>query len=72
MQIIYKDQVIDNPLYHYLCYVHRIGSSKGITKYCFEHVHEGCTMVSVGRNTKTEQNIDSNSTDFQGNSIFLK
>ncbi|KEH32562.1 receptor-like kinase [Medicago truncatula] len=41
----------------------KIGTSKGITNYCFEHVHEGCTIVSVGRNTKTEQNI--NSTDFQ-------
>lgn len=43
----------------------KIGTSKGIiTKYCFEHVHEGCTMVSVGRNTKTEQNMNSNSIDF--------
>lgn len=43
----------------------KIGTPKGIiTKYCFEHVHEGCTMVSVGRNTKTEQNMNSNSIDF--------
>lgn len=28
------------------------GNSKGVTKYCFEHAHEGCTLVSVGRRTK--------------------
>lgn len=26
-----------------------IGTSKGITKYCFDRVHGSCTMVSVGR-----------------------
>ncbi|CAJ2649704.1 unnamed protein product [Trifolium pratense] len=44
----------------------KIGTSKGITKYCFEHIDEGCTMISVGRYTKSEQNyINSNSTHFQ-------
>ncbi|KAG4970077.1 hypothetical protein JHK84_036177 [Glycine max] len=36
-----------------------------ITKYCFEHAHDGCTMVSVGRRTKADQNANSNSTRFQ-------
>ncbi|KAG4959064.1 hypothetical protein JHK87_035697 [Glycine soja] len=43
----------------------KIGTSKGITKYCFEHAHDGCTMVSVGRRTKADQNANSNSTRFQ-------
>ncbi|XP_004507811.1 probable receptor-like serine/threonine-protein kinase At5g57670 isoform X2 [Cicer arietinum] len=47
---------------------YKIGTSKGITKYCFEHAHEGCTMVSVGRCTKSEQNVNSNSIHFQDNS----
>ncbi|TKY54615.1 receptor serine/threonine-protein kinase [Spatholobus suberectus] len=41
------------------------GTSKGITEYCFEHAHEGCTMVSVGRRTKADQSANSNSTRFQ-------
>ncbi|KAG4929710.1 hypothetical protein JHK86_046671 [Glycine max] len=36
-----------------------------ITKYCFEHAHDGCTMVSVGRLTKANQSANSNSTRFQ-------
>lgn len=48
----------------------RIGTSKGITKYCFEHAHDGCTMVSVGRLTKANQSANSNSTRFQGNSVL--
>lgn len=52
-------------------FIYRIGTSKGITKYCFEHAHEGCTMVSVGRCTKSEQNVNSNSIHFQGNSIQI-
>ncbi|WJX96685.1 hypothetical protein P8452_77854 [Trifolium repens] len=44
----------------------KIGTSKGITKYCFEHIDGGCTMISVGRYTKSEQNyVNSNSTHFQ-------
>ncbi|RDX58497.1 putative receptor-like serine/threonine-protein kinase, partial [Mucuna pruriens] len=45
----------------------RIGTSKGITKYCFEHAHEGCTMISVGRRTKADQSTNSNSKRFQDN-----
>ncbi|XP_057415860.1 probable receptor-like serine/threonine-protein kinase At5g57670 isoform X2 [Lotus japonicus] len=41
----------------------KFGTSRGITKYCFEHAHEGCTMVSVGRCTKARSN--SNSTHIQ-------
>ncbi|XP_061349887.1 probable receptor-like serine/threonine-protein kinase At5g57670 [Gastrolobium bilobum] len=40
----------------------KIGTSKGITKYCFEHAHEGCTMVSVGRR---KQSVKSNPTKFE-------
>ncbi|KAK7388467.1 hypothetical protein VNO78_23283 [Psophocarpus tetragonolobus] len=40
-------------------------TSKGITKYCFEHAHEGCTMISVGRRIKADQNTNSHSTRFQ-------
>ncbi|XP_057727034.1 probable receptor-like serine/threonine-protein kinase At5g57670 [Arachis stenosperma] len=36
------------------------GSSKGISKYCFEHAHEGCTVVSVGKFAKAEQDSNSN------------
>ncbi|KAL2338598.1 hypothetical protein Fmac_013044 [Flemingia macrophylla] len=43
----------------------KVGTSKGITKYCFEHAHESCTMVSVGRHTKADQSANSNSTRFQ-------
>ncbi|GAU20986.1 hypothetical protein TSUD_201350 [Trifolium subterraneum] len=31
----------------------KIGTSKGITKYCFEHIDEGCTMISVGSSPRT-------------------
>lgn len=38
------------------------GTSKGITKYCFDHLHGSCTMVSVGaRSTMTEMNAQNSS-----------
>ncbi|RYR28629.1 hypothetical protein Ahy_B01g052772 isoform A [Arachis hypogaea] len=37
------------------------GISKGISKYCFDHAHEGCTVVSVGKFAKAEQGSSSNS-----------
>ncbi|XP_027368772.1 probable receptor-like serine/threonine-protein kinase At5g57670 [Abrus precatorius] len=44
------------------------GSSKGISKYCFEHAPESCTMVSVGRRSKVDhQSANSNSTHCEGN-----
>ncbi|KAK7265306.1 hypothetical protein RJT34_32924 [Clitoria ternatea] len=45
----------------------KIRASKGITKYCFEHAHEECTMVAVGRHTKAAQSGNSSSTHFQDN-----
>jgi len=48
----------------------RIGTSKGITGYCFEHAHEGCTIVSVGRRRKADQSVKPNSVHFQGNSVL--
>ncbi|KAL5066086.1 hypothetical protein RYX36_027823 [Vicia faba] len=35
----------------------KIGTLKGITKYCFDHMHGSCTMVSVG----TEMNAQNRS-----------
>ncbi|KAK7347684.1 hypothetical protein VNO80_22222 [Phaseolus coccineus] len=43
----------------------KIGTSKGITGYCFEHAHEGCTIVSVGRRRKADQSVKPNSAHFQ-------
>ncbi|CAL0325595.1 unnamed protein product [Lupinus luteus] len=37
------------------------GNYKGITKYCFEHAHEGCSVVSVGKCKKADQTTNSNS-----------
>ncbi|KAI4335455.1 hypothetical protein L6164_014099 [Bauhinia variegata] len=37
------------------------GSRNGITKYCLEHVPQGCTLVSVGKFAKAKQNSSPNS-----------
>ncbi|KAE9609832.1 hypothetical protein Lal_00006349 [Lupinus albus] len=38
------------------------GNYKGVTKYCFEHAHEGCSVVSVGKSKMADQVTNSNST----------
>ncbi|XLS77686.1 hypothetical protein HN51_061911, partial [Arachis hypogaea] len=47
------------------------GISKGISKYCFDHAHEGCTVVSVGKFAKAEQGSSSNSKHTQGSLVLL-
>ncbi|XP_028775425.1 probable receptor-like serine/threonine-protein kinase At5g57670 [Neltuma alba] len=41
-------------------------ASNGITKYCFENVHESCTLVSVGKSSK------SSFTNSQGSGWLVK